>query len=43
MNKIGWEIRPFGLLVFIVVIAISCYAILRWVHRPPPASEHKET
>ncbi len=39
MKRVGWEIQPLGLLLLIVVTAALCYAIVRWVRRPPPASE----
>ena len=39
MKKVGWEIQPLGLLLLMVAIAALCHAIVRWVHRPSPASE----
>ena len=39
MKKIGWEIQPLGLLLLMVAAAVLCYAIVRWVYRPPPVSE----
>lgn len=39
MKKVGWEIQPLGLLILILTAAVLCYAIVRWVRRPLPASE----
>ena len=37
MKTVGWEIRPLGSLLVIVVLAALGYLIVKWVRRLPPA------
>ena len=39
MKTVGWEIRPLGWLLVLVVLAALCYLVVRWVRRLPPAPE----
>ena len=35
MNQIGWEIRPLGWLVLIVVAALLLYLLYKKLQQPP--------
>jgi hypothetical protein len=39
MKTVGWEIRPLGCLLVIMVLAALGYLIIKWVCRLPPAPE----
>ena len=39
MKTVGWEIRPLGWLLVIVVLVALSYLIVKWVRRLPPALE----
>ena len=38
MKPVGWEIRPIGWLLLIVILAVLCYLLVRTLRRLPPAS-----
>ena len=39
MKPVGWEMRPLGWLLIIVILAILCYVVVSTLRRVPPASE----
>ena len=39
MKPVGWEMRPLGWVLLIVIVAILSYFIVRQLRRVPPASE----
>ena len=39
MKPVGWEMRPHGWLLVIVILATLCYLVIRMLRRLPPASE----
>jgi hypothetical protein len=41
MNQGGWEIRPFGWIVLILIIGLLGYLLLKWLQRPSTESPTK--
>jgi hypothetical protein len=39
MKTVGWEIRPLGWFLMIVVLAALGYLLVKWVRRLPSAPE----
>ena len=39
MKPGGWEMRPLGWLLVIVILATLCYVAVRTLRRVPPPSE----
>ena len=39
MKPVGWEMRPLGWVLLIVIVAILSYFIVRALRRVPPPSE----
>ena len=39
MKPVGWEMRPLGWLLVIVILATLCYLVIRKLRRVPPASK----
>ena len=42
MKPVGWEIRPLGWVLLIVIVAILSYFIVSKLHRVPPPSAEPE-
>jgi hypothetical protein len=41
MKQVGWEMRPLGWLLLILIVGTVCYVVVRWVRRLPPATEQE--
>ena len=41
MKPMGWEIRPFGWLLILLLISFLAYRVFRWLQPPPPEPEHQ--
>ena len=39
MKPIGWEIRPFGWLLILLIIGFLAYRVFRWLQCPPAEPE----
>ena len=39
MNPVGWETRPLGWLLLLMILATLCYLVVRMLRPLPPASE----
>ena len=39
MKPVGWEMRPLGWVLVLVIVAILSYVIVRKLHRLPPPLE----
>ncbi len=39
MKGVGWEIRPIGWIVLVVVVGLVIYFTIRWLRRPPQKHE----
>ena len=41
MKPVGWEIRPLGWLLLILIGCLLTYLVITWLQRPPHQPEHK--
>jgi hypothetical protein len=41
MEGVGWEIRPAGWILLILVAALLTYFIVKWLRRPPDENQEK--
>ena len=39
MKPVGWEMRPLGWVLVLVILATMCYLVLSMLRRVPPASK----
>jgi hypothetical protein len=41
MKSVGWEIRPLGWIVLVVILGLVIYFTIRWLRRPPSKGEER--
>lgn len=41
MKSVGWEIRPVGVILLIVIVGVIGYFFLKWLQGPPSPESYR--